>query len=52
MFTKIVFLPVNAQRVEVKAESTPPETPTIKPESLAFSQYALSQTIMYFESFV
>ena len=30
MFRTMVFNPVFAQRVEVTAESIPPETPTIK----------------------
>ena len=52
MLTKIVLFPVCAQRNEVKAESTPPDIPTIKPESLALSQYALSQAVICFESSV
>jgi hypothetical protein len=43
MFKQITFLPVKAHKVDVKAESMPPEIPITKPSVFEFSEYVFSQ---------
>ena len=43
---QIVFFEVNAHKVDVKAESIPPDTPITKPSFLLEMQYWLSQSII------